>query len=80
MTWLSRTFLHFPAGTGITTVWAWFETMNPAFTVPISCMAGPPGRSSPCLYLLSTTDPREHHARIIFPDMQRLTANNSTDG
>ncbi|MEG5432484.1 hypothetical protein [Enterobacter asburiae] len=30
---ISEPFLHFPAGTGITTVWAWFETMNPAFTV-----------------------------------------------
>ncbi|SEK35884.1 hypothetical protein SAMN04487787_101604 [Kosakonia sacchari] len=46
---ISVPFLHFSAGTGITTVWAWFETMNPAFTVAHKLYGSPPPcRSNPC--------------------------------
>lgn len=30
---ISEPFLHFPAGTHLTTVWMWFEAMDPAFAV-----------------------------------------------
>lgn len=30
---ISEPFLHFPAGTQLTTVWMWFEARNPAFSV-----------------------------------------------
>lgn len=32
---ISEPFLHFPAGTGITTVWAWFEAIDPTFSVAL---------------------------------------------